>query len=80
MQGEAVAASPETTVEAVMRVGPVTVRPDEDLAELVERLRAAHVASVLVTTSEGRLAGLLRWNDAEQRLAADCAESGPSQG
>jgi CBS domain-containing protein len=84
VRGEAFAAQPESTAEAVMEAGPTTARHDEDLPDLVERLRAAHATSILVTTSDGRLMGLLRRSDAEQRLAEsmrpDGQESSPSQG
>ena len=47
------------TVDRVMREGPTTVRPSEELAPLVERMRRADVNAVLVTGSDGRLLGLL---------------------
>lgn len=42
----------------VMREGPATVRADEPLDALTERMRAKNVDSVLVTTPEGRLLGV----------------------
>lgn len=66
---KALEADTETTVERVMEAGPTTVRPDAKLAEVVERMRAKNVASVVVTTSDGRLVGLTRRADAERALA-----------
>jgi Mg/Co/Ni transporter MgtE len=70
VRGEAFDASPETTIEDVMEAGPATVRADEDLADLLRRLREEDVFSILVTTPEGRLIGLLCRDDAERHLAA----------
>ena len=43
----------------VMRPGPMTVRPSENLAEVRERMRSRHVPQLLVTTPEGELLGVL---------------------
>ena len=69
LRGEAFAGHPETAVEEVMEAGPGTVRPSEPLAALVERMRARQVGSVVVTTADGRLVGVLHRDDAERRLA-----------
>jgi CBS domain-containing protein len=47
------------TVEAAMRPGPTTVRANEPVEPLVERMHAAGVDGILVTNPEGRLLGLL---------------------
>jgi CBS domain-containing protein len=65
LRGKALVADAETPVEQVMEAGPTTVRPDAKLAEVVERMRAKNVASVVVTTSDGRLVGLLTRADAD---------------
>jgi Mg/Co/Ni transporter MgtE len=44
----------------VMEPGPATVRADADLRETTERMRARNVTSLLVTTPDGVLLGLLR--------------------
>jgi len=54
---------------AVMEPGPTTVRYDEFLPDLVERMRKAKVASILVTKPSGELVGLLQRKDAEAVLA-----------
>lgn len=56
----------DATVEAVMDAGPTTVRPNEPLADLITRLRAHDTHSIIVTTSDGRLVGLLNRADAER--------------
>ena len=48
-----------TTVEDVMELGPTTVRADEPLQELRDRMARREVNQVLVTTPEGRLLGLV---------------------
>jgi len=50
----------QTTVEQVMEPGPVTVRANEPLDELLERLASRHVTETVVTTPEGRLLGVIR--------------------
>jgi predicted transcriptional regulator len=59
-------ADPDITVEAVMRSGPTTYRPDTVVTDAVEQLRKRRVTGVLVTRSDGTLLGWLRRDDAEQ--------------
>jgi CBS domain-containing protein len=56
-----------------MREGPTTVRPSEELEPLVERMRRADVGGILVTSSGGRLLGLLERRRGEAQLAHDDA-------
>ncbi len=56
----------DMTVDQLMREGPTTVRPSEELGPLVERMRRADVDAVLVTSSDGRLLGLLERHRAEE--------------
>ena len=70
LRGNALEADAETPVEQAMEPGPTTFRPDARLAEVVERMRAKDVGSVLVTTSDGRLVGLLERADAERALCS----------
>lgn len=53
------------SVEAAMTSGPSTVRPDARLDELLERMRRQELASLPVTTPDGRLVGLLLRSDLE---------------
>ncbi len=57
---------PETTVEEVMRPGPTTFRPDTPVEKVAERMRKRGVSAVLVTTSDGKLVGMLHRDDAER--------------
>ncbi len=63
---------PEASVEGVMRNGPATFRPDEPVGKLAKRMREREASAVVVTTSDGRLVGLLYREDAE-RLADEQA-------
>src|SRR3989442_2350697 len=57
-----------TTVEQTMTPGPSTIRPSARLETMVERMRRQNLTSLPVTTSDGRLAGLLVREDAERVL------------
>jgi Mg/Co/Ni transporter MgtE len=58
-------------VEDVMAEGPSTIRPRVALHEITKRLRALGLTTALVTTSDGRLVGVLRLEDAVRRLTED---------
>ena len=47
------------TAEAVMEPGPTTVRPFEPLEPLLERMTKGRVFEVVVTSSEGRVLGVV---------------------
>lgn len=47
-------------VGAVMEPGPTTIRPHEPLTDTLDRMTRRHAASLIVTTPEGTLIGLLR--------------------
>lgn len=59
----------ETPVEQIMEPGPTTIRPGTPLEEITERMKNARVDRVLVTTAEGKYAGVLNLEDAERELA-----------
>ncbi len=59
------ASAPEATAEEAMRSGPTTVRPDTPAGKMVERMRKRGTGSVLVTTPDGELVGLMYREDAE---------------
>jgi Mg/Co/Ni transporter MgtE len=59
---------PEATVEQVMQSGPTTTRPDIEAAKLLDRLVRKDVASIIVTTSEGRLLGTFHRDEVERQL------------
>jgi CBS domain-containing protein len=51
-----------------MTLGPRTIRPSARLADVVERMRRQNLTNLPVTTSDGRLMGLLMRGDAERAL------------
>jgi CBS domain-containing protein len=59
---------PSAVVEDVMEPGPATVRLNEPLEPLVERMQKRNVSSIVVTTSDGELVGVLFREDAERHL------------
>ena len=66
---------PDTLIEQAMRPGPSTFRPQVDIEEMARYMVEHDVPSSPVTTSEGRLVGLLRRDDAT-RTAHDLHEAG----
>ena len=62
-------------VEEVMTPGSTTVRADEPLQALVERMAKGDVPSILVSDPEGVLLGQLERADAERELGAQVAEA-----
>jgi CBS domain-containing protein len=60
----------DTVVEDVMVIGPTTIRPSEPLAGVTERMRRRSVDLLIVTSSDGRLLGLLDRREAERILGA----------
>jgi len=70
LRAAALSGDPLTRVDEVMEPGPATVRPGKDLVSLLERMRRSDMPTILVTTPEGVLVGVLRREDAADRLAA----------
>jgi len=68
VRGDAFDGDPDLTAEVVMEAGPATVRPSEPLDALTKRMRDRYVGSIVVSTSDGVLVGVLRREDAERRL------------
>jgi CBS domain-containing protein len=58
----------DVAAEEVMTPGPSTVRPSARLGAMVERMHAQKLTNLPVTTSDGRLLGLLTLHDAEEAL------------
>lgn len=71
VRGTAWDAPDDAQIEGVMEVGPTTVRPSEPLAAITERMQEHGSRGVLVTTSDGRLVGVLNRTDAERALSQD---------
>ncbi len=68
LRQQALTSNPEAIVETVMESGPSTIRPDVLLESITERMRERKVDSTVVTTSDGRLVGILYRHDAERQL------------
>jgi CBS domain-containing protein len=58
------ASDPKAPAEEVMRNGPTTFRPNEPVVKMGKRMRERGARTVLVTTSDGKLVGLLYREDA----------------
>jgi predicted transcriptional regulator len=71
LRQRALNADPALLVTDVMENGPTTIRADEDLAALTERMRTRHVTTIIVSDPDGRLIGVLYGEDGEQLLATD---------
>jgi len=65
----ALAGENDVSVEEAMSAGPSTVRPSLELDRAVERMRRQNLTALPVTTSQGRLLGLLERDTAERVLA-----------
>ena len=59
----------QATLEEVMELGPTTVRPDEGLDAVVDRMRRHGVRSIVVATLDGKLVGVLYRDEAGELLA-----------
>lgn len=74
LRGKALHANPAAIVDDVMEEGPATIRPDTLLDDIVPRMRQKRVGSIVVTTPDGRLVGIMFRRDAEARLAASLVQ------
>ena len=59
----------DVPAEQAMTLGPSTIRPSARLRDVVERMKRQKLTNLPVTTSDGRLVGLLLREDAERALA-----------
>jgi CBS domain-containing protein len=66
LRGKALDAVDQTPVEEIMEPGPTTIRPDTLLDAELQRMHERHVASIVVTTSDGRLVGMLVHGEADR--------------
>jgi Mg/Co/Ni transporter MgtE len=57
---------PKVPVEEAMSNCPATFRPNEPVGKMAKRIQDREATTVLVTTSDGRLVGLVYREDAEQ--------------
>ncbi|MEW6583283.1 MAG: CBS domain-containing protein [Actinomycetota bacterium] len=75
-RGALLRAEPSAGAVDVMEPGPSTVRPNVPARDLVRRLTDRGLGSAIVTTPAGRLVGVFRRRDAEERLGG-IERSGP---
>jgi CBS domain-containing protein len=66
LRDKELSSDPKVPVEEAMRNGPATFRPNEPVGKMAKRMQDREARAVLVTTSDGRLVGLLYREDAEQ--------------
>jgi CBS domain-containing protein len=64
----AIRARENVAAEEAMTLGPSTIRPSARLQAMVERMQRQKLTNLPVTTSDGRLVGLLTLRDAEEAL------------
>jgi CBS domain-containing protein len=69
LRGKRLEAPPETPVEQIMEPGPTTFRPNEALDMISEWMGSQDLSSVLVSTFDGELIGVVFREDAERHLA-----------
>lgn len=67
---------PDQPVESAMRPGPSTFRPHAAIAEMVAFMNEHKLADTPITTSDGRLVGLLRRDDAVRAAELGTAGAG----
>jgi CBS domain-containing protein len=66
LRDEDLAKDDDKTAEQVMRGGPRTVRPYVSIEEMAQNMTDHDLHAVLVSTSDGRLVGLLRIEEAKR--------------
>jgi predicted transcriptional regulator len=60
---------PDLLIEQAMRPGPSTFRPYVSVEKMVKHMAEHNLQNSPITTSDGRLVGLLMRTDAERKLA-----------
>jgi signal-transduction protein with cAMP-binding, CBS, and nucleotidyltransferase domain len=68
LRPESLEVVPQETAEMVMENGPKTFRLDTSIENAMEYMQKMGADSVLVTTSDGKLFGLLKREDVENEL------------
>jgi Mg/Co/Ni transporter MgtE len=64
LRADELASDPDEPVERVMRPGPSTFRPHVDILEMADYMVRKNLVNCPITTSDGRLVGLLLRDDA----------------
>ena len=68
LREEQLGRSPNDRIEKVMRPGPSTFRPNVPIHEMAEHMQGHGLEAAPITTSDGRLVGMLRREDAERAV------------
>lgn len=76
LRADELAKTTDEAVEAVMRPGPSTFRPHVPIVEMAHYMIDHDLASSPITTSDGRLVGLLRVDDAARVAHEELSEHG----
>ena len=71
LRAKELAGDPEQPVERVMRPGPSTFRPQVPILEMAEYMVEHDLPNCPITTSDGRLVGLLTREDAIEAARAE---------
>lgn len=74
IRGDTFATDAQSLAREVMEPGPSTVRPDQPLHPLVQRMHDRDAPNVIVTTPQGKLLGILLRDDADRLLAGEPPE------
>jgi len=70
LRGRVLSLDDHQPVQDVMEPGPTTIRPDDDLRALTERLHRRNVPEVIVTDPDGRLIGVVFRDRADEAVAS----------
>jgi Mg/Co/Ni transporter MgtE len=70
LRSRALEEMPEASAEEAMEIGPTTIRPNERLEPLTERMRKRGVRTIVVSDLKGQLVGILYREDAERAVEA----------
>jgi len=68
LAGDALSGDPGRSVEIAMHPGPSTFRPHVSLQEMLDYMKRHEMENALITTSDGRLVGLLNRRDVEEAV------------
>ena len=79
LRADELAKTTDEVVEAVMRPAPSTFRPHVPIAEMAHYMIDHDLASSPITTSDGRLVGLLRVDDAAGVAHHQLVENGADE-
>lgn len=69
----------DATVEDVMRPGPSTFRPNVDIREMAHYMDEHDLESAPITTSNGRLVGMLMRDDARREAHGGAEDTSPQE-